>query len=158
MKLVSQHKTEVTDIIIDDAGYLMTNEFFARARESGYNKFSEIGQHMFQVINTAKSLRDDLTVTFMFHEQLELTDGQLPQRSIKTIGKMLSEKFEPEAAFSVLLYTRVTFDEDGNANYQFVTNKTPDYPAKSPMGMFNSLYIPNDMKEVINQINHYYHA
>ena len=156
MLLVSERKPDIKDIIIDDAGFIMTNEFFSRARESGYNKFSEIGQHMFEIINTAKNLRNDLTVTFIFHEQLDLIDGQFPQRSIKTIGRMLSEKFEPEAAFSVVLYTKVSFDEAGTAKYEFVTNKTMDFPAKSPMGMFDSITVPNDLSQVLKQINQYY--
>lgn len=35
MLLVSERKPDIKDIIIDDAGFIMTNEFFSRARESG---------------------------------------------------------------------------------------------------------------------------
>lgn len=60
------------------------------------NKFSEIGQHMFEITNAAKELRDDLNVVFMFHEDLQLVDGFMPVRKIKTVGKMLDDKFTPE--------------------------------------------------------------
>lgn len=51
---------------------------------------------MFEITNAAKELRDDLNVVFMFHEDLQLVDGFMPVRKIKTVGKMLDDKFTPE--------------------------------------------------------------
>lgn len=135
----------------------MATEFFKRASENGFNKFSEIGQHMFNIIDAAKKLREDLTVVFTFHSD-DSVDPMLGMGSkkIKTIGKMLAEKYSPEASMTVLLYTHVDFDKDGKANYQFITNRTETYPAKSPMGMFEDLTIPNDLNTVIQTIENYY--
>lgn len=117
----------------------MATEFFKRASESGYNKFSEMGQHMFNIIDTAKRLREDLSIVFIFHvdESVDSVTGA-SSKKIKLIGRMLEEKYSPEASMTVLLYTHVDFDKDGKANYQFITNRTEQYPAKSPMGMFET--------------------
>ena len=37
LKGISENRKEVKHIFIDDAGFIMTNEFFARAKESGLN-------------------------------------------------------------------------------------------------------------------------
>ena len=39
---------------------------------------------------------------------------------------------------------------------QFVTNNDGEYPAKSPVGMFESLYIPNDLGIVAKKMQEYY--
>lgn len=152
---ISEHRPDIKNIIIDDAGFIMLTEFFKRASENGYAKFSEVGQHMFSVLNTAKSLRDDLKVVVIFHEDLELVDGFKPMRSIKTVGKMLSDKFDPQALPTVLLYTDIEQTKDGY-RYTFVTNRQDSFPAKSPQGMFDTLRIDNDLLYVFEKIDEYY--
>lgn len=155
LQAISDKRPEIKDVIVDDASFIMSIEFFKRARETGYTKFAEIGDHMFQVTNTAKNLREDLNVVFMFHEDLQLVDGFAPQRKIKTIGKMLEDKFTPEALFTVLLYTNVEKNKD-KVSYNFVTNQWGDIPAKSPLGMFKDIQVDNDLAKVISTINKYY--
>ena len=155
LQAISESRPDVKRIVLDDVGFVMSTEFFKRSKETGFAKFSDIGHHMFQIINTAKSLRDDITVYFMFHEDIDFVEGQLPQRKIKTIGKLLDDKFNPAALFTILLYTDVDYTKDG-AQYYFMTNRTADYPAKSPMGMFEDLKIENDLSIVEQKMNEYY--
>jgi hypothetical protein len=37
----------------------------------------------------------------------------------------------------------------------FVTNYDGEFPAKSPVGMFDTIEIPNDLGYVVNQIHKY---
>jgi hypothetical protein len=69
--------------------------------------------------------------------------------------RMLDDKYEPQALTTICLYTRVV-DEQGTSQYQFVTNRVDVYPAKTPLGMFEEQYIPNDLNLVINKIQEYY--
>lgn len=39
---------------------------------------------------------------------------------------------------------------------QFVTNYDGQFPAKSPVGMFEETYIPNDLGYVISKVEEYY--
>lgn len=120
------------------------------------DKYNELGQHMFNIIDTAKNLRPDLNVVFLFHPE-DSTDPQgIVDRRIKTVGKLLADKYTPEASFGTLLHTTVNFDKDGKPEYMFVTNRTPEYPAKSPWGAFESLTIPNDLQLVLDTLNKYY--
>lgn len=155
---VSTNRPEIDTIVLDDVGFVMSTEFFKRANETGFTKFSDIGSHMFQIMNTAKSLRDDLNVVFVFHEEMALVEGFNPIKKIKTIGKLLDDKFTPEAIFTVMLWTKVAFDKEGAATYKFVTNRTATHPAKSPKGMFDELEVPNDLASVLQTIKSYYNA
>lgn len=141
-------------MIIDDVGYLMSTEFFDRAEEGGYSKFSEIGAHMQSVIKAAKDSKLE-TVTLMFH----LDNDPVTGLNVRTIGRMLNDKYNPAGVVDIMLITHVDIDGAGNASYKFITNRTNKagviLPAKSPMGMLD-LEINNDLNFVIQQINEYY--
>ncbi len=155
-------QAHIKNLIIDDAGFIMTSELFARAKESGYSKFTEIGTNMQNIISTAKNMRDDINVVFMFHEEDDISDKVKVGKKIKTIGQMLEDKYNPIATVSVALFTDVSFSKDGVANYGFITNRTQRgsivIPAKSPEGMFDENIIPNDLSLVFNKMNEYYNG
>lgn len=134
----------------------MATEYFKRASETGYGKFSEIGQHMFNIIDSSKKLRDDLKIVFTFHPETETDLLGQTRTKIKTIGKLLDNSYTLEASLPIVLYTEVSFDKDGAPIYQFVTNRTQTCPAKSPEGMFDNLKIENNLKTVIDAIDQYY--
>ncbi len=133
----------------------MTFEYFKRANEVGYNKFSAMAGHMVEVFTAAKDMPDTVSVVFMFHSEDVIAEGKNPSKRIKTVGKMVSDSFIPEALFSIVLYTHVDFDEKGKPSYQFITNHTLQAPAKTPRGLFEDLYIPNDLNFVLNAIKEY---
>lgn len=138
-------------LVIDDLGALMSDEFLSRASESGFNKFTEIGQHMFYVLKAAQKCREDLIVFCIFHPETTTDVFGRTGRKIRTIGKILDEKYTLEGIFSIILYTKVEQD-DSKRDYKFVTNWIEGYPAKSPLGMFPDLYIENDLAKVTEYI------
>ena len=96
------NKTDRKSIVIDDAQYLMANEFMRRAREKGYEKFTEIGQNFWDLINYCRKLDDETIVYFLQHTETS-SDGSTTKA--KTIGKMLDEKVTLEGmSFFLLLY------------------------------------------------------
>ena len=56
----------------------------------------------------------------------------------------------------MVLFTEVKRGKDGNVEYVFQTNSDGITSAKTPMGMFEDLYIPNDINAVINTAKKYY--
>ena len=162
MKSVNDNAKHIKNLIIDDAGFIMTSELFARAKESGYGKFTEIGTHMQQIISQAKEMREDLNVVFMFHEEDDISDKVKVGKKIRTIGQMLEDKYNPIATVSVALFTDVSFSKEGEAKYGFITNRTQRgsivIPAKSPEGMFPEAIIPNDLNVVFTKMNEYYNG
>lgn len=134
-------------VVIDDSQYLMSDEYMTRATERGFDKFTEIGQHYYDVIKFAAGLREDLTIVFLSHSEVK-DDGRI---KVKTIGKLLDEKITIEGLFTVVLNTKI---EDGN--YYFETQNNGFNTTKSPKGMFESVKIPNDLGYVVEKINEYY--
>lgn len=143
------NKTDKKSIVIDDAQYLMANEFMRRAKEKGYEKYTEIGQNFWNLVNyCAQKLPADTIVYFLQHVETS-PDGSTIKA--KTIGKMIDEKITLEGMFSIVLRTNVN---DGE--YCFSTQNSGSDTVKSPVGMFDSDLIPNDLKMVDDHIRDYY--
>lgn len=142
----------IKTIIIDDFQYLMGFEFIKRAKERGYDKFSEIGQNAFNVITQAQNLREDQISVILAHSEDIISDN-IKKTKIKTIGRMLDEKITIEGLFSIVLLSQIEII-DNKINYYFVTNSDGSTTAKSPLGMFE-YKIPNDLNYVINTVKHY---
>ncbi|BEO98154.1 AAA family ATPase [Fusobacterium nucleatum] len=138
---------EIKNIIIDDSQYVMANEFMRRAKEKGFDKFIEIGQNFYNLIDKANSMREDINVIFLQH--IEVTDNG--KEKAKTIGRLIDEKICLEGRFTIVLATEV---ED--KVYYFRTQNNGNDTCKSPKGMFDELRIPNDLNYVIQKSNEYF--
>lgn len=134
-------------IVIDDASYLLVNEFMRNAKVTGYQKFTDMAYNFNSLIEAAGRLPDDKIVYFMGHSD-QREDGT---EHFKTIGKMLDEKVVVEGKFTIVLKTVV---KDGH--YYFQTHNNGQDTVKSPMGMFEQDLIDNDLKMVDQTIREYY--
>ena len=134
-------------IIIDDAQYLMANAYMRRAKETGYQKFTDIGLDFWNLVQEAIRLPAEKIIYFIGHTEVTDIGGV----KFKTIGKMLDEKITVEGMFAIVLRTVV---QDGV--YQFSTQNDGRDTCKSPPEMFASQYIPNDMLLVDQAIRAYY--
>ena len=139
--------TDKKSIVIDDSQYLMANEFMRRATEKGYDKFTEIAQNMWDLVNSVKQLPDDVIVYFLTH----LERDQNGNEKVKTIGKLLDEKITLEGMFTIVLKTNVN---DGQ--YSFLTANSGHDTVKSPMGLFPTMVIDNDLKYDDEKVRDYY--
>jgi len=156
LKYISEERQEIKQIIVDDFQYIMSTEFMNRANEAGWQKFTDIAKHVWDVINAAKSLREDLKVVFLTHDEI-ITENFQPKRKIKTIGKLLDDKVTLEGLFTVVLFTDISQNKEKNGlKYTFITQNDGTTTAKSPRGMFETFNIPNDLADVISKINAYY--
>jgi len=156
LKYVSEKRPEIKQVIIDDFQYIMSTEFMNRANEQGWQKFTDIAKHVWDVINAAKSLREDLKVFIMSHDEI-ISDNFQPKRKIKTIGKLLDDKVTLEGLFTIVLFTEVQKNkEDNKLDYTFITQNDGTTTAKSPKGMFDNLNIPNNLAEIVKVIDGYY--
>ena len=134
-------------IVIDDATYLMTNEFMRGAKTTGYQKFTDMALNFWTLIQSAIRLPDGKVVYFMGHVDLDANGNE----KFKTIGKLLDEKVTLEGLFTIVLKTVVT---DGK--YQFSTQTNGMDTVKSPLGMFQDRLIDNDLKAVDTAIREYW--
>ena len=145
--LKEMQTTDKPVIIIDDAQYLMANEFMRRATERGYDKFTEIAQNFWNLVNKVKELPKNQIVYFLAHIERDQNGNE----KIKTIGKLLDEKITVEGMFTIVLKTNVN---DGE--YTFLTQNSGHDTVKSPIGMFKTFAIENDLKYVDDKIRNYY--
>lgn len=134
-------------IVIDDFQYLMANEFMRRALEKGYDKFTEIGAHAWEIADKVRELPSDVIVYILCHTDI---DAEGTER-LKTIGKLLDEKIYLEGMSTIVLKTVVS---DGK--YSFVTQNSGKDTVKSPADMFPSYAIDNDLWYVDQKIREYY--
>lgn len=141
--------TNVKAYVIDDAQYLMANEFMRRVNERGYDKFTEIAYHFWHLVQVTvgQMMPEDKIVYFLMHTDIS-DDGRV---RAKTIGKMLNEKITLEGLFTIVLRTHVS---DGV--YTFSTVNSGADTVKTPMGMFDKAEIDNDLKAVDTAIREYY--
>lgn len=141
-------KARIKSLVIDDCQYLMANEFMRSAKITGYQKFTDIALNFWTLIQVIiKELPADVIVYFLGHVERDANGNE----KFKTIGKMLDEKITVEGLFTIVLKTLV---QDGR--YLFTTQTNGSDTVKSPMGMFNTPIIDNDLKMVDQTIRNYY--
>lgn len=134
-------------VVVDDFQTVMTNEYMRRSAESGYQKWTDIGKHAWEIAEEAKKLPDNVIVYILCHTEENDNGGE----KIKTLGKLLDQNVVLESKSTIVLKTTVI---DGK--YYFCTQNNGKDTVKSPKGMFPSYAVPNDLKYVDDTIRNYY--
>lgn len=140
-------------IVIDDAGYLITNMFMnghtnAGAGNAVFSFYNKIGDHFWNLIEfIKKSVPADKIVYVVMHEDTDDFGNIRP----KTIGKLLDEKVCIEGMFTIVLRAVVQ-----NGKHIFLTQSSGSDVAKTPMGMFETTEIDNDITIVDKAVREYY--
>lgn len=140
-------KTSRPIIVIDDFQYLLSTEYMARAHEKGYEKFTEMGRHYFDVLKLASELSPEKRVYMISHT--ETTESG--QTQAKLIGKLLSEKITVEGMVSIVVRTHVV-----NGRYVFSTRNNGSDTVKTPISLFEDEFIDNDLAAVDRAIVNFY--
>jgi hypothetical protein len=147
LEYINTKMPHITNVILDDFTYILTNEYMRRAQEKGYAVFKDIGQNAFLILKTIDELRDDLTVFVMGHPEVDIDAAGNKTVKFKTLGKMIDQYITIEGMFTVVLYTLLEKSGE-NMNYYFVTQNNGYNTGKSPKGMFSDLKIANDLEYV----------
>tara|TARA_R110002012_G_scaffold33825_3_gene98616 strand:+ start:753 stop:1433 length:681 start_codon:yes stop_codon:yes gene_type:complete len=147
MQHVNDKMPHITTLVVDDWQYMSSFEYFDRANEKGYDKFTSIAANLAQVAKMPKDMREDLTIFFLTHSE-ESTDVNGHRKvKAKTVGKMIDNALTLEGLFSIVLFGRVKKTEDG-LEYGFDTQNNGENTCKSPMDMFEDSFINNDLQLV----------
>lgn len=138
---------KVKTYVIDDSQYLMAFEELDRAKETGFNKFTEMALNFSGLVRyIIDFLPPDVTVYFLHH--VETTEqGKV---KAKTVGKMIDSKLTLEGLFSIVLLCEASAE-----GHHFVTQSDGYTTAKSPMEMFDK-EIDNDLAMVDAIIREYW--
>lgn len=139
-------------VVIDDAGYLITNMFMRGHASAGggnsvFTLYNQIGDSFWRLVELIRSVPADTRVYMMMHEDKSDIGDVKP----KTIGKLLDEKVCLEGMFTICLRCMLS---DGR--HVFKTQSDGLDVSKSPIGMFDALEIENDLALVDKAICDYY--
>ena len=139
---------KVPSMVIDDSQYLMVNSFMRRSCEKGYDKYTDIANKHWGLIDfVINSMPENKIVYFMSH----IDRDQQGNEKAKTVGRMIDQYITLEGLFTIVFKTHV---QDGR--YTFLTHNSGFDTVKTPLGMFTSDEIDNDLAVVDKIIREYY--
>ena len=152
IQYVSEHRFDIKNIVIDDLGYVMSFDVMRRVSEKNYEKWTELARDMFYITEVARKARPNLLIFTMFHQE-NSKDGTV---KIKTAGQLIDKELKIDGLYTTLLFTENELDySTKKTTYGFRTQSFND-TAKSPVGMFKDLIIPNDLGYVRDTIVEFY--
>ncbi|WP_230398006.1 AAA family ATPase [Novisyntrophococcus fermenticellae] len=140
-------------IVIDDAGYLITNYFMKNHSTKGkgndvFGLYNTLGDNFWNLIQfIINDMPPDRIIYIIMHEDAD----DYGNVKAKTIGKLLDEKICLEGMFTIVLRSVNNLTE-----HKFITQSDGGAISKSPEDMFEDIEIPNDLLYVDNKIREYY--
>lgn len=145
---IDKTRLEIHYIVVDTLNGIMVADEMRRCKEKGYDKWVDLAQCVWDLVNAAYGYRDDLTIIFTAHTQTDRDDSGYSFTRIKTSGKKL-DKITLESKFTTVLIAKAS-----NGNYVFETHAN-NSTAKTPLDAFQSDTISNDMMAVIHALEEY---
>lgn len=145
---ISEKSPQIKTVVVDTINGIMVGDEMRRIKEKGYDKWVDLASCVWDLVDSAYSYRDDLTVIFLAHTQTERDENGYSFTRIKTNGKKL-EKIVLESKFTTVLLSKIV---DGKYVFETRANNST---AKTPMGAFEADTIDNDITQVIEALQDY---
>lgn len=135
-------------VVIDTLNGLMVADEVRRMKEKGFDKWQDLAQCVWNLLDSLYSFREDLTIIVICHSQTQKEDDGYTFTRIKTSGKKL-DKLNVESKLTTVLYAVC---KDGK--YVFKTH-AENSTAKTPLGAFEEDEIDNDVVKVLDALEGY---
>lgn len=137
-------------VVIDTANALMVADEMRRINEKNYDKWTDLANSIWTLINDGLTMREDLTIIFLFHSQTDRDDNGYYFTRIKTSGRKL-DKIVVESKFTTVLLAKVV---DGRHVFEVHADHST---AKTPLDAFSPdvKEVPNDIMQVIKALEEY---
>ena len=123
----------------------------ADVRFKGFDVWSFYNKEIDRILNMSKN--SNKYIIFLAIDGAYDGDEGVQERFVAVDGNRWKKRVEKE--FVVCLYTDNRYTNDVS-EYRFRTQSTGKDSAKSPMEMFDNLYIDNDLAQVIEKCEEYY--
>lgn len=143
-----ENMKKITTVVIDTLNGLMVADEVRRMKEKGYDKWQDIAQCIWGLLDNLYALRGDLTVIVLCHSQTQKEDDGYTFTRIKTSGKKL-DKLCIETKLTTVLYAVA---KGGEYKFQVHANNST---AKTPLGAFEEDEIDNDIVPVLKALEDY---
>jgi hypothetical protein len=145
---VNKNAPHIKYVVIDTINGIMIGDEMRRAKEKGYDKWIDLAQCIWDLVDGSYGYRDDLTLIFLAHTQTERDESGFIFTRIKTSGKKL-DKITLESKFTTVLISKCV---DGA---YVLETRSKNSTCKSPMGAFETETIDNDVVAVIKALEEY---
>ena len=142
MQTIDEKQKQIKFIVIDTLNGCMVADEMRRAKEKAYDKWVDLAQSVYNIVDYSNKMRDDLTVILIGHTQTS-DDGFT---CMLTNGRKLN-KICLESKMTTVLLSRI----NDNGEYVFET-RAKNSTAKAPRGAFDVDEIPNDITLVIDAL------
>jgi len=94
-----------TKLVIDDANYLMVNQFMSTIEDKGFDKFNDLAYNVWDLVkHIASEVPNDVRVYMTWHTEVD----QYQNRKLKLLGKLIEEKIVIEGLLTLILETHLT--------------------------------------------------
>ena len=144
--------TEIKTIVVESFTSLVEMIYReADVRFKGFDVWSFYNKEIDRILNMSKNT-DKHIIYLAIDGAYESEDG-VQERFVAVDGNRWKKRVEKE--FVVCLYTDNHYANE-QTSYRFRTQSQGKDSAKSPMEMFDNLYIDNDLAQVIEKCNEYY--
>lgn len=143
-----ENLANVKVVIIDTLNALMVADEVRRMKEKGFDKWVDLAQCVWELLDHLYELRDDLTIIVVCHSQTQKEDDGYTFTRIKTSGKKL-DKLNVESKLTTVLLAKVK-----EGRYVFETHAN-NSTTKTPLGAFDDDEIDNDIVEVLKALEEY---
>ena len=142
MQTIDEKQKQIKFLIIDTLNGCMVADEMRRSKEKTYDKWMDLAQSVYNIVDYSNKMRDDLTVILIGHTQTS-DDGFT---CMLTNGRKLN-KICLESKMTTVLLSRI----NENGEYVFET-RARNSTAKTPRGAFDVDEIPNDITLVIDAL------
>ena len=142
MQAIDEKQKQIKFLVIDTLNGCMVADEMRRAKEKAYDKWMDLAQSVYNIVDYSNKMRDDLTVILIGHTQTS-DDGFT---CMLTNGRKLN-KICLESKMTTVLLSRI----NDNGEYVFET-RAKNSTAKTPRGAFDADEIPNDITLVIDAL------
>ena len=142
MQTIDEKQKQIKFLVIDTLNGCMVADEMRRAKEKAYDKWVDLAQSVYNIVDYSNKMRDDLTVILIGHTQTS-DDGFT---CMLTNGRKLN-KICLESKMTTVLLSRI----NDNGEYVFET-RARNSTAKTPRGAFDADEIPNDITLVIDAL------
>ncbi len=148
MNKIDKEQTYFKYLVIDTLNGIMIGDEMRRLKEKGYDKWQDLAQSVYEIVDASNKLRDDLTVLLIAHSQTEDDGNGNTFTRIKTNGKKLN-KISLETKLTTVLLAKCK-----EGKYVFETQANNSI-AKSPMGAFDTFEVENDIVKVLEALSEF---
>lgn len=139
---------QIKVIVVDTINGLMIADEMRRSKEKGYDKWVDLASCVWDLVCQAHEYRDDLSIIFVAHTQVERDDSGYTFTRIKTSGKKL-DKIVLESKFTTVLLAKCA-----GGRYVFETHAN-NSTAKTPFGAFDESEVENDIVKVLKVLEEF---